>query len=155
MTPDYHIRKADADDVPALVHHRQAMFTDMGMRYDRAELERAFVPWLRDALARKLYHGWVAEAPGGEVVGGAGLTVLPWPPAPRNLVGRIAFVYNVYTEPPHRRRGLARRMMDVIHAWSRDHGIVLVALHASDDGRPLYESMGYEPTNEMRLLLRK
>jgi hypothetical protein len=28
--------------------------------------------------------------------------------------------------------------------------IVRLVLHASDEGRPLYESMGFEPTNEMR-----
>ena len=28
-----------------------------------------------------------------------------------------------------------------------------VTLHASDKGRPLYESLGFEPTNEMRLKL--
>ena len=44
----------------------------------------------------------------------------------------------------HRRRGLARLIMDTIHAWCRDAGITSVALNASEDGRPLYESMGYQ-----------
>jgi hypothetical protein len=26
-------------------------------------------------------------------------------------------------------------------------------LHSSDDGRALYEALGFQPTNEMRLLL--
>jgi hypothetical protein len=29
----------------------------------------------------------------------------------------------------------------------------MVSLHASDFGRPLYESLGFRPTNEMRLKL--
>ena len=33
------------------------------------------------------------------------------------------------------------------------NGITVVILHASDDGRPLYEAVGFKPTNEMRLLL--
>jgi GNAT superfamily N-acetyltransferase len=56
---------------------------------------------------------------------------------------RLAFVYNVYTEPAHRRRGLARLIMDAIHAWCRDAGVASVALNASRDGLPLYEAMGY------------
>jgi len=32
---------------------------------------------------------------------------------------------------------------------------VHVTLHASDKGRPLYDSLGFEVTNEMRLNLRK
>lgn len=43
----------------------------------------------------------------------------------------------------HRRRGLARLVMDAIHAWSREAGITSMALNASRDGLPLYESMGY------------
>ena len=56
---------------------------------------------------------------------------------------RLAFVYNVYTEPAHRRRGLARAIMDAIHTWCREAGVTSVALNASPDGRPLYEALGY------------
>jgi hypothetical protein len=38
--------------------------------------------------------------------------------------------------------------------WCRDQGLAAVYLHASKSGRPLYESLGFEPTNEMRLKLR-
>jgi GNAT superfamily N-acetyltransferase len=60
------------------------------------------------------------------------------------MAGRLAFVYNVYTEPAHRRRGLARRIMATIHDWCRGAGLPLVALNASRDGQPLYEAMGYQ-----------
>jgi len=33
--------------------------------------------------------------------------------------------------------------MDTIHDWCRGAGIGSVALNASRDGKPLYESMGY------------
>jgi hypothetical protein len=35
----------------------------------------------------------------------------------------------------------------------RERGLSAVLLHASDAGRPLYESMGFTPTSEMRLVL--
>jgi hypothetical protein len=35
--------------------------------------------------------------------------------------------------------------------WCRADGFHGVVLHASDEGRPLYESMGFQTTNEMRL----
>ena len=89
------------------------------------------------------YRAWLAETPDGEVAGGGGITILPWPPGPRYMGNRLAFVYNVYTEPAHRRRGLARLMMDAIHDWCRDEGISSMALNASHDGKPLYESMCY------------
>jgi GNAT superfamily N-acetyltransferase len=64
---------------------------------------------------------------------------------------RRAWVLNVYTEPDFRRRGLARRVMETIAAWCAAQGLSRVFLHASDAGRPLYESLGFEPTNEMKL----
>ena len=36
--------------------------------------------------------------------------------------------------------------METIHTWAAAHGISSAALNASDDGRPLYESMGYQVT---------
>jgi hypothetical protein len=44
--------------------------------------------------------------------------------------------------------------MLAVHEWARERGLGAVALHASDDGQPLYEALGYRPTNEMRLDLR-
>jgi GNAT superfamily N-acetyltransferase len=63
------------------------------------------------------------------------------------------FVLNMYTEPAYRRRGLAKQVLESIIAWCREQGFKAVLLHASDAGRGLYEQMGFEPTNEMRLLL--
>ena len=72
------------------------------------------------------------------------MTILPWPPGPRYVGGRLAFVYNVYTEPAHRRRGLARMIMEAIHAWCRDDGIGVAGLNASGQAQRLYESLGYQ-----------
>ena len=63
-------------------------------------------------------------------------------------------IVNVYTEPAYRRRGLARRLMIAMLDWLRQQGYGTVSLHASDYGRPLYESLGFKVTNEMRLQLR-
>ena len=61
----------------------------------------------------------------------------------------------MYTEPDFRRQGLARRVLETMLAWCREQEIVRVYLHASDEGRPLYESLGFEATNEMKLMLKR
>ena len=62
-------------------------------------------------------------------------------------------VVSMWTEPSHRRRGLGNRVMDAILQWCRARGIRRLTLHASTEGRPLYERFGFRPTNEMRLEL--
>ena len=128
------------------------MFTDMGLELDAPLLDREFRVWLDTMMPVGTYRAWLVEHQ-AEVVAGGGVSVLPWPPGPRYMGTRIGVVYNVYTEPAHRRRGLARLIMETIHAWCRENGVSSVALNASQDGRPLYESMGYQlPGSPMMFL---
>jgi GNAT superfamily N-acetyltransferase len=150
------IRKAGLEDLPVILHHRKAMFRDMGAT-DEAALEamasasgRALV----EALADGRYQGWLAELPGGEIAAGGGLLIGPWIGHPLDPRPQRAEILNVYTEPAYRRRGLAKRLLEDMIAWCREQGYPWITLHASDDGRSLYESLGFRPTNEMRLALR-
>lgn len=152
--PDYRVRLATLDDADVLVHHRVAMFAEMGSSAaDAAAAGPMFRTWLADAMPNGTYRAWVVDN-GGDVVAGGGMTVLPWPPGPQHPGGHVAFVYNVYTEPAHRGRGLARRLMDTIHDWCRGAGIQSVALNASVFGRPLYESMGYRVSESPTMVRR-
>jgi GNAT superfamily N-acetyltransferase len=117
---------------------------------DAVALESASRRYLARALADGEYRGWVVEAEGAVVAGG-GLVLRPLLPRPGyNEGGTEAYVLNVYSEPAHRRRGLARRLMDAILAWCEAEQVSRVSLHASDDGRPLYLALGFAATNEMR-----
>ena len=120
------------------------MFQDMGIAFDADLLARSFREWMTTMMASGTYRAWVVEADRAAIAAGAGISVLPWPPGPQYTGDRIALVYNVYTEPAHRRQGLARRLMDAIHLWCLDAGIASIALNASRDGLPLYESLGYQ-----------
>jgi GNAT superfamily N-acetyltransferase len=155
---DIRVRRATIADIPALVHHRVSMYRDMGelTSSDEARLFEATTAYLRPALESGEYLAWLAvtsEAP-EQVVAGAGLIVRPMIPRPGSAGGievREAQVVNVYTESAWRRRGIAALVMNELLAYSRANHINRVSLHASDDGRPLYASLGFAPTNEMRL----
>jgi len=143
----YHVREATLDDVDTLVRHRVAMFADMGRTFDAAAVERAFRAWLADMMPAGVYRAWlVEETATGAVAAGGGLSILPWPPGPSYMIDRLAYVYNVYVERPHRRQGLARRVMEAIHDFCRANRIRSIALNASVEGLPLYESLGYQAT---------
>jgi GNAT superfamily N-acetyltransferase len=143
------VRPATIDDAEVLVHQRVAMFADMGVPMNARAVADDYRLWLADLMPAGTYKAWLVESSAGEprtAVAGGGITVLPWPPGPSYPGGRLAFVYNLYTEPAHRRQGLGRLVMETIHAWCRAEGISSAALNASRDGQPLYEAMGYRIT---------
>lgn len=141
---DYCVRVATLQDADALVRHRVGMFTDMGVRLDVASHDAAFRAWLENTMPSGIYRAWVVERDHRTIVGGGGITIIPWPPGPQHPGGRVAFVYNVYTEPPHRRHGVAHLVMNAIHDWCRGNGIGSVALNATEFGRSMYEELGYQ-----------
>jgi GNAT superfamily N-acetyltransferase len=143
--PGYHVRSATVSDIDVLVHHRLGMFADMGTPIADG-VAGAFRQWLEQMLPADAYKAWLVQTDDGHIVAGGGLTILPWPPGPNGVGSRVAFVYNVYTEPEHRHRGLARTVMIKIHDWCRENEVGAVMLNASQAGRPLYESIGYRLT---------
>lgn len=50
-----------------------------------------------------------------------------------------------------RRRGVAEALMRAVLEALAGRGIRRVVLHASDEGRRLYERLGFTVTNEIRL----
>ena len=149
------IRTASTSDLDSVIRHRCEMFRAMGYT-DQAALDRMAAtcrPYFAFALADGSYRGWLAVSADGAVIGGGGVVVLPWPSNPRDSRTRRAMILNMYVEPELRHRGIARALMQTMIDWCRAERFTTVELHASDDGRPLYELMGFKPTNEMRLVL--
>jgi len=150
---DIRIREATASELAVILHHRRSMFRDMG-EGTVEELDRMVEvasPFFAGALADGTYHHWVALDASGCVCGGGGVLRCPWPANPKDPCTERAVVLNVYTEPDFRKRGVARQVMLTILAWVKEHGFRAVYLHASAEGRGLYERLGFEATNEMRL----
>jgi GNAT superfamily N-acetyltransferase len=149
-------RTATTDDCAVILHHRRSMFEDMqeGTAEDLDRMIEATAPWLAQALADGSYRGWLAHDAQGRVVAGGGILASSWPAGPRDPLTRRAIILNVYTEPEARRQGIASRLMLLMIQWLKDQGFSSVALHASDAGRHLYETLGFQPTNEMRLTIK-
>ncbi len=62
-----------------------------------------------------------------------------------------AHVNAVYVKPAYRRRGIAVELMRLAIAWARDRGCKRVRLRSSDEGRRLYEGLGFRAGREMEL----
>jgi GNAT superfamily N-acetyltransferase len=154
----YTIRPATPADATVIAQHRVGMFRDMGEIPTEAlgvqllaESTTALTAWLSD----RSYIAWLAVDGDGAVIAGAGVHIKPQLPrissdGTRVVTAPLPLAVNVYTEPEWRGQGIARTLMKVLMQWAAGQGVDRMVLHASDAGRPLYLSLGFEPTNEMR-----
>jgi GNAT superfamily N-acetyltransferase len=163
MAEIFQIRVATASDFELISWHRAKMFSDMGEL--PPELFDSFRAQSLETLKRMFeegtYVGWLATPKNepGKIVAGAGIQLREAPPRPQPsatgkidiVSGRQASIQNVYTEPEWRRRGLAALLTKRIIDWTREQGIESVVLHASAEGRAVYERLGFIATTEMRL----
>jgi GNAT superfamily N-acetyltransferase len=152
--PEYTIRRMTVADAELIGQQREAMF--QAVHKPQAALDamrEPFLAWVEPRLRSGQYLGWAIEAE-GEVVGGAGLMVLDWPPHYAHPTDpRRGYLLNVYVDSAHRGHGLARRLVEATYQGARELGISYLVLHASEMGRPVYERMGWKDTNEMMLQL--
>jgi GNAT superfamily N-acetyltransferase len=155
LTAAVAIRKAIPADIPEILKQRQRMHQDMGATDARALTAMAELSegYLGRAFDDNSFHAWLALA-GEHAAGGGAIIVSPWLAHPYDLECRRATILNVYVYPEFRRRRIATEMMKTMISWCKDEGFAAVYLHASEDGKPVYEFLGFVTGNEMKLNLR-
>lgn len=148
------LRRATWDDARTIAGHRRSMFRDMGYHDEGAldAMTKKFQPWIEAKIASLDYLAWLAVS-NDSVVAGAGLWLMDWPAHMVGSSARRGNILNVYTEPEFRHRGLARWLIEAALHWCKTNEIDCVILHASQHGRRLYESLGFQASNEMRIKL--
>ena len=150
---EFLLRVATLDNLDDLLRHRSAMLVEMGFsRDDVAPVLSAARTYLQHALPDGSCRAWLALHE-QEIIGGGFLVIADWPGVPRCAGPHCPWILNVYVEPEFRHKGVARLLMKQMIEYCRNAGFPFVSLHASEDGKPLYEKLGFEPTNEMRLNL--
>jgi GNAT superfamily N-acetyltransferase len=154
----YLVKLATIEDLASIVGHRAAMFAEIrGCTKEAIEsMSAAFEKWVVPRLKSGEYLTWFALDDVEQIAAGAALWVQDWPPyimpdgSPEN---KRAYLLNVFTDHGHRRKGLSRKLVKAAIEWCEAHGISMITLHASPMGRPLYESLGFNTTHEMRMIL--
>ena len=157
---EWTIRQATVDEIERLVNLRMAMFDAMGL-LDEGNRERIRVDcmaYFEATLPTEVFRVWIAVAldadksgikRDGELVGSIGLVVHSIPPGPSNRVGKEGYIMNLVTLPAWRRRGIARALLEHVLDVLRSEGVPAASLHASRDGRNLYENLGFKTREEL------
>jgi len=159
---EYTIRTATGADAPTLGALRAPMASEW-VEEGQTTPERfaAFKSQAEQYYAIQIERGavraWLTVSAERQPVAAASALLLPYPPSLFHLdqvhERVVAYIFGVYTDPAHRRRGLARQLMETIDTWGRASGIDRLELRSSPEGQPLYESLGFESFEMLRLRL--
>ena len=99
-------------------------------------------------------HTTVIATDRNTVVGCASMSYIRIMPTFSHPTGKRAHLMNVYTKSEYRRRGIARKMVELLidETWKR--GATEISLDATALGKPLYKSLGFTDSTECMVLTR-
>ena len=122
-----------------------------------AEQEDALVaqiaPYLRWHLGTDL-QVFVARDDEAGIVACAWLLLIKKPPSPRFMHGRTGTLFNVFTVKGWRRRGIASEVMRALIDDAKVRQLDLLELNATEDGYPLYRTLGFRNAHEKHRAMR-
>lgn len=141
------LRLATADDRDEVLRLRLAFVADVrGVEAD--SFEPAFVAatqrYLDDVDRLGRIRTWLADDD-GRAVGILSVLRNDAPPLPERHLAHEGYIVNLWVAPEARKQGIARAMLEAAIADAPSWGLRGVYLHATDDGRPLYEQTGFVP----------
>ena len=139
------VGKAGTEDIEALVKMRLSyLIEDNGSldAQDLAAINRELPGYFRAHLGRDLFVYVIRD--GQNIVSCAFFLIVEKPMSPAFINGRTGMVLNVYTCPSYRRKGCAKKIMEALLAEAKKKKISVIELKATEDGYPLYRSVGFE-----------
>ena len=138
------VEKARTKDIEALVKMRLCYLIEDNGSLDAQDLEaikRELPGYFQAHLGKDLFVYVVRD--GQAIVSCAFLLTVEKPMSPAFINGRTGMVLNVYTCPSYRRKGYAKKIMEVLLSEAKKMEISVIELKATEDGYPLYRSVGF------------
>ncbi len=89
------------------------------------------------------------------VIGCASISYIQIMPTFSHPTGKRAHLMNVYTKSSYRRKGIARKMCEMLIHDAWDKGATEISLDATESGRPLYASLGFLDSAECMVLTKR
>jgi len=148
-------RRATLADIDELARLRIAFLKEVqspeSRLVDDYELTGILKTYFQNSLETEEFVAWLAIVD-GEVVATSGLCFFKITPGFTLLDGKIAYILNIYTLHEWRKKGIGKAIFDHILQEAKNRGYKRMILHASEDGRPIYEKFGFIQTNDEMVL---
>lgn len=149
--------EANQNDIDELVRLRLAFITeDVGTLSSRQK--QCIEQQLPDYFNRKLGKELIAFVARDKerIVAVAYLHLIEMPANARLLNGLYGEVFNVYTLPEYRGKGLCTKLMQHLIEYGKKRGLGCIDLSATENGYPIYTKLGFKEKEQnykdMRLI---
>lgn len=151
----YTVSLGGESDVDLLTSHRLSMWKDIHPELSSVIESTADTTrqWILEKIRQGRLHPFIARSEQGVVAGSGCILINATQPRPSTSKMEVPYLLSMYTEMHARRQGVATMITRAAVDWCRNRGYDRVVLHASKEGRRVYEKIGFEPSNEMRLKL--
>ena len=143
--------KATKADIELLMDIRLEMLREVNNLPDSYKYDKEFI----DECKKYFEEGdqtTILALDGKEVVGCASISYIWIMPTFSHPTGNRAHLMNVYTKPDYRRKGISKRMVEIIIDEAKENGVTEISLDSTEMGRPLYEALGFTASNECMVM---
>lgn len=146
------IRKSTAADTHLLMELRLEMLREVNGLEQDYEFDKDLIRTSRSYFLEGSQTTVIAFE--DEPAGCASLCYIDLMPTFSHPTGKRAHLMNVYTREDFRRRGIGEQMMKFLIEEAKERGVTEISLDATDEGRYLYEKLGFKDNGEgMTLIL--
>lgn len=144
-------RMAAQQDKELLMNSRLEMLREVNALPETYEFDAEFIRESREYFENGQQITILAQER-GIVIGCATLCYLRMMPTFSHPTGKRAHLMNVYVREQYRRQGIAAKMVEMLIREATARGVTEISLDATQQGRLLYERMGFAASEECMVL---
>ena len=130
---------ADCDELTRL---RMAMRKELDEGFQEEPLLSLTRDFFKRNIPNRRHVAFVCEDE-GKLVADVGLTLFEMMPTTKFSNGKVARLMNMYVAPQYRRRGIAKRLLELSVEYASENNYARIMLNPSAMGKQLYLNFGF------------
>lgn len=148
------IRETIPKEDSIIAEHFYKLWLDVGVPKNLIKSNHHILTleFIKQARQDLFYKGFVAEVD-NRIVGSASCQLFTglYSLILEEEYRKYGYIWNVYVQPSHRRKGIAKQLTNATIQYLKSINCTKAILNASPAGKPVYENLGFSPSNSMQL----
>ncbi|WP_036481442.1 GNAT family N-acetyltransferase [Myxosarcina sp. GI1] len=148
----FDIKTATSQNDLIIAEHFYQMWLDLGFQEDAiaANWKETTLNYIDNARQNLQYQAFVAEVE-GNIVGSVSCQLFDglYPGIFKAEFRNYGYIWGVYVEKSYRHQGIGKELTSKTIEYLKSIGCTRAVLHASPQGKSLYESLGFAIGNQM------